>query len=561
MKRLLILALLGIASSALAITEAQKNMLDTLDAIGTVFRTQYAPSEWKKTYTDWSLSNQLQLAQSQVLKGPETSTEEFRNILREFFYSAKDYHVGFSFHATESATLPLTIRGAEGRYFIAWINRSILDSESFPFEVGDEVLNLDGRSLADEVSVLRTQIDQNVGLTDQALAEYAITRRRASRGVEVPRGPVTLTIKRNGSQEALDHQLAWDYTEEKIGPHFFNKPMLSWPKKQSFSNLMSKAEFVSPIAQEWQREMAADNPWTIGGRESFIPNLGTKIWETDSQNPFHAYIYLNANRQLIGYLRIPSYSAGEEESLKFAEIIGKFEEVTDGLVIDQVNNPGGSVFYLYSLVSMLTDKAVHTPRHHMSITQKDVMESLTELEKIKSVKNQVDAVKYFAGETIGGYPVSMTFLALYKDYLQFIVDQWSKGHTVTDPHHIFGVDKINPHPTSRYSKPIVLLINELDFSGGDFFPATLQDNERVTILGTRTAGAGGYVLEYEVPNWFGLSSFSVTGSLAKRRLGNPIENLGVTPDIEYSLTADDFQSSFKSYVNKITETIDGLVKK
>ena len=100
-----------------------------------------------------------------------------------------------------------------------------------------------------------------------------------------------------------------------------------------------------------------------------------------------------------------------------------------------------------------------------------------------------------------------------------------------------------------------MLVNSLDFSCGDFFPAILQDNKRATILGTKTAGAGGYVLETSFLNLQGIAHFSYTGSIAFRLDGQPIENYGVTPDIVYNMTTYDLQNNYGQYTRTIQEAL------
>ncbi len=207
---------------------------------------------------------------------------------------------------------------------------------------------------------------------------------------------------------------------------------------------------------------------------------------------------------------------------------------TEGLIIDQVNNPGGSVGYLYSLAAMLSDELLYTPRHRMSITQAEVQNAYGILD-ITDADFEAQGIPEELRDTL-------------RDNARFIVEQWREGKTRTDPYHLGLGDYIAPSPLIQYSKPLMVITNELDFSGGDFFPAILQDNGRAKIFGTRTAGAGGYVgLIDQRPNDLGLAGVSYTGSLAERIDDDFIESDGVTPDVEYELTVDDVRGGFKNY--------------
>jgi C-terminal processing protease CtpA/Prc len=197
----------------------------------------------------------------------------------------------------------------------------------------------------------------------------------------------------------------------------------------------------------------------------------------------------------------------------------------------------------------------------MSITQNDIMNAIDLREKLKDVKNDDDAKKVSDSLADGadGYPVNYEFARFTVAYADFLIDQWNQGRTVTEPYWIGGVNLINPAPV-HYTKPILLLTNHLDFSGGDFFPAILQDNQRVKIFGSRTAGAGGYILPQQFSNNIGVAKFSVTGSIAARLSGNPIENLGVKPDYEYDMSAEDYQNNYAPYVKAVQTAVDGLIQ-
>jgi len=89
----------------------------------------------------------------------------------------------------------------------------------------------------------------------------------------------------------------------------------------------------------------------------------------------------------------------------------------------------------------------------------------------------------------------------------------------------------------------------------------MQDNQRAVIFGTKTAGAGGHVVETRFPNLLGIKAFITTGSLGYRLNGKPIENLGVTPDIMQEVTENDIKNEYQDYIKALHQAIDHLLKK
>lgn len=548
-RTLMMLTLAAMTTSTFATTKLQKRMIRFVDSIADVYDSMYAPALWKKEFANWTMDAELAKAKERIL-AKNLSLSEYQKVVNDLVLSMKDFHVSVRFHATESSRLPFMIRGAQGRYFIVHIDKTKLSNTDFPFAVGDELVEMNGKRVDDIIKELKGNLGGNTSETDQALAEMSLTSRSAARAHIVPKGPVTVTFLKKGKK--VSRQLIWEYTKETV-----SRSNIKSRKSNQSKSLAPKMEMTSQIALDFAAEAQASNNFGLGTRSSYLPSLGTKIWESDKSYHHDAYIYLSDKKELIGYVRIPKYGAGEKESLQFKEIMKKMAKTTDKLIIDQLNNPGGSVFYLYSLVSMLTDKPVAAPKHYMAINQEMIMEAHKSLRELSTIKN-ITQLKKAMGETISGYPTSMTFLEFMKSYYQFQVDEWNKGKTLTSPYHLYGVDKINPHPEVQYTKPILLLVNELDFSGGDFFPAIMQDNKRATIMGVRTSGAGGYVIGVDIPNQLGVGGFRYTGSLADRVDHTPIENLGVTPEIKYSLTPKDFQSKFGGFAKKIKETINSL---
>jgi hypothetical protein len=561
---LLVFVLVGL--SAVVHADSVKDSIgEELAFIHTIFATGYAPAQWKAQRFGWNLDTEYNKAVTQVNGLSTVGVAEYRRAIAGLLRSTHDYHVGFSFYSTEAARLPLAVNGVGGHYYIAWIDQDKLNAQAFPFQVGDEIKTFDGRPIADLISDLKTQNAWGVDSTDQKLAERSLTSRAASMGMTVPSGQLILTVERtddSGATQQISRELTWDYTPETIAWNPSQSGSVSVAAQSLGASNGSLDEVLRPqmawgMWEAWQSMIdSSSNPYQIGGRKSFVPTLGTKIWESDDDDEFYAYIYRNPAGKLIGYVRIPEYDAKDGKAfVEFKKLIQRFQSTTDALVIDEVNNPGGSVFYVLALTSVLSRDPIKVPTHEIKLWPELVSQNAALVAKLSRVKGDQDTREVMGGEQNDGFPVNYTSGQAALNTARSVMAQWQAGKTITAPLYLDGVDRVNPDPEVNYTKPITVLVNELDFSGGDFFPAIMQDNRRAKIFGARTAGAGGYIINVTYPSSLGLKSFSFTGSIAHRINDQPIENLGITPDIPYQLSVRDLTNNFVDYKKALDAAI------
>ena len=287
----------------------------------------------------------------------------------------------------------------------------------------------------------------------------------------------------------------------------------------------------------------------------------------NAQN-FYAGTFMH-NGKRVGYLRIPSYAPDLVYTIPFTLrfYINRLEQESDLLVIDQMNNPGGYVIMSDLLVKALTGK--YDPNTHLRFavkpTQnflrtfaelKDAMEKDTELDSkakkvlLNKIQQSYDVVyaAYKDGKNLSD-PISLLpmteFFELAVDSLvqkiplKGLIEKAIGGQVFSE---------------QVYTKPIYFMINELDFSGGDATPATLQDYQRVKLVGVRTAGAGGSVEEFQnrLVTEF---KYRLTTSLMVRKDGGYVENYGVHPDIPFTVTEEDYKNGFKYYFHRFLTTV------
>ena len=515
--------------------QKKAQMIQDLEIVKHNFEVSYAPADWKHEYAGWDIESAFEQSKNKILSIPHISTKQFQQIVREFVNTMRDYHVDVIFLSTEESSLPFSVKSAEGKYFIDWIDPVRLSPSNYDIHVGDELLLFDGHPIGDVVGALKKESSKSSNqATDQAFAEIRLTCRLGNAGDNVPQGPVIIKTRSTASGKISSSQLMWMYSPEHVkNPLDFLQSLNFMTSFFPFIDKKPKLEMpqiimANPLHQIYAAKVA-NHEGGLGSRKSFIPPLGDLIWVKDDEGftksektddellnsekvddellnsekaddddkgddgededddedddddddmNWHAYIYQHPNGYAIGYVRIPHYYYMRSDAKFFGEILNHMEENTDALVIDQVNNPGGIVNFQYELASMLAIEPLFTPHHRIKITQHDAMEAHTTLEMIKLVEfiiqlipSDHDLSSKEDDEDSSSLGIGFNYqqLLFLKAYNELILEEWNAGHTLTQPTPIIGVDMIHPDLEYTYSKPILMLINEMDFSGGELY--------------------------------------------------------------------------------------------
>lgn len=518
-----------IAGSCYGLSSNQKKFLQDLASVENAFDVYYAPKEYKHSLFGWSLEEEVAKARRKIESNPGITTKEFHQILIELCRSCKDYHVDISFYATEYAYLPFNIESAEGRYFFTFVEGNHTFSE------GDEIVAINGKSIEEVVENLKHRLFlNNKAKTDQKNAEMFLTLRFGDYGHEVPNTKVEVTAKkRNG--DLVSERVKWEYHPEKVLRSFVNKP---------------KRPFI-------KREWGVKNPFARRMNKSDTSFLGESInWEAGNKSIFKGRILI-IDGWRVGTLSICDYMNFSAKNIEdFKKTIQVMEKGTDLLVIDQRNNHGGYPLYLYTLLSMLTDYPLKNLQENIVLCNEIAYEANDIIEEygynpsngILGLQSQIDL-----------FPYKQNAIDNQIKYNKTILNQWTSGNQITSSIPLFGFTEIQPHPEVRYTKPIIVMVNEKCYSCGDLFPVILQENKRAVIFGTETAGAGCCVLAYSFPNHSGIADLKLSISLITKSNGSAVENCGVVPDVLYEKTARDLQERDYDLNQALRKTINAVL--
>jgi Peptidase family S41 len=560
----LLLLILSASLSYAQLTMDQK--VSDFQALAGLYAKRYGPYEWKRDALNFDLLNITPwLAQVQAT----TNDLDFYEVMSLYVSSLNDAHDVYQLPSTFQATLNFFVDIYDGKLLVDSINRQRLPASEFGFVIGYELVSIDGQDSQKQLDgLLRYQIAANPRSTRRLAAELLTIRPQVlmPHAADVPEISVVLFRRPDGNLES--YRIPWaksgllltmvgryttpGSTGTTAGLAHLSEPTPSDPplpdETPAWLQLLSRLQNCR-IPDRAVNGFGGQVPVFAGALpSSFVLRQGKSVLD-----PFFSGVF-SANGHTIGFIRIPSYAPSNVITAltAFQTEIAFFQANTEGLVIDEMRNPGGNVGYLNLIVSYLMPSKWRSIPLEVRATSEWVQAFSSELVAATSLgapQNILDLLRNIKDEVVAA-------------------NSAMRGRTKPIPVDDVTIDR-DPAMDAKgnviaYNKPLIVLVDEMSASAGDAFAATIQDNTRGPLVGWRTMGAGGNVEGWEAGS-YSLGFTTVTESLMVRKdaimtaeypTAPYVENIGVRPDIEVDyMTRDNLNQKGKPFVDAFVAAI------
>lgn len=586
-----------------------------LNSLLSTIEHQYGPLEMKAQAVNlnWPAVKEKYRARVKDLKSDNEYYFAITDLLSEF----NDAHVSVNLPSSLTYTLPLQFTYVKGRTLLNWINLGDYPKEVKKPAIGDYLVAINGVKLSEFQAKYAVFNKHGNSQTNAAIFARTITNLSEARGFPLSTFPqeVKLTFKDYTSHKNYDVDLKYeksgvgmiDRPVETFSADFektkntFLEPMNAFLSQQGFPKLersqiesLEHVELVFnkfhhlfnlmaevPLAQAQPEKGKTEGAQVSLGHQKplyplpkdfkeIIPSWG--MGALLNSGNFFAGTFKSGG-QRVGLLRIPSYmpSMPLTMSMSVRFYIAQLEKLSDVLIIDQFNNPGGAVVLSDLLIKGLVGKL--DPDKHIKFAVKpsqaflrnyaEILELLRDDKSgildlkqkgafIEAFKSEYDKIYTAFNKNLNlSEPISLSIISeFFELYLDSAIKKMAPA-IVRLFNFMLGV---NVFADQVYSKPVFFLVNELDFSGGDATPASFQDYERGPVVGIRTAGAGGTVEEFSHRDSTEFK-YRLTTSLMVRKGDRLVENRGVKPDIKFAITEGDYIDGFKDFLERLFMSI------
>jgi len=562
--------LVAVPASA-QLTVEQK--IHDFENIAAVYAKRYAPYEWKKELFGFDLFD-IGPWLDRVARSSDDL--EFFEIALEYVASLNDTHSSFAMPSSFLADLGFTVDIYDGKVLIDSINRTRLPAFQYPFEIGDQLISVDGRSVDDLMDEFSRFLKRGSPLSARRTVADLLTFRpqsRIPRAIDLPDAAIVVIERFGGAQQAFF--IPWVKTGV---PLRWIGPVPSPPSSPSFAlaedaglpsyfepwleltnfrlpdnDPLLSGDTVSPagntVSRRYVLGLGQRTPvFAAGLPAGFVQRLGR------AASDFHFSGTYESDGVRIGYLRIPNFAPANTTTAvtELRNEIAYFQQNTDGLVVDVMRNTGGGC-YMLTAASFLIPYPFFFFGEEIRVT----------ISYINSIQSALEAA-----ERAGAPPF---ILDMYKEILRQMEAAYRENRGRTGPIPACSLQLFDNQPARdtqgnllAYTKPLIVLIDDFSISAGDIFPTMLQDNQRGPLVGTRTNGAGGSVSAWPA-GIYSESTTTNTNSLVARIApvaipGYPtthyIENVGAYGEIQLDyMTRENLLAGGAPFVAAFTRAI------
>ena len=518
-----------------------------------IYAKQYASYEWKRTLFGFDA---LDIDPWLARAARTTDDLDFYELCVEYIANFNDSHVPFVLPSNFVASLGFTVDIYDGKVLVDSINRTRLPLARFPFQIGDELMSVDSRPVAQLITEFAKYAPaSNVRSNRRRAAARIVTRpqSRMPHAVEVGDSAAIEILLSTG--QTLTFTVPWLKTgvPMRVGP--VPSPKGTPTRSADFAGEDETPEWLQTW-MELQHSAATDLEGELGtGARAPTFALPAGFQQRRGTAPadfFFSGSYV-AEGLRVGFLRIPSYgSLALSVQQELDTEIAWFEANTDGLVVDNMRNPGGFLCLGETIVGRLTPYQFRATGYELRATWSRVL----------GFNNALNSARLLNADkwVIDLYEV------LLRDLMQAYRE--NRGRTGPIPLCSASIDRLPPTDLQgrslSYTKPLVMLIDEFSTSTADSVPAMIQDAKRGRLFGWRTNGAGGTNITPASGAYSEGAAGVVLGMMTRKDplaiAGYPtshyIENAGVHPDVEYDyMTRENLLQRGRPFVDAFTAAI------
>jgi len=530
------------------------------------FSANYAPLEYKQKL--WNFDYEA-LKKSYLDAAAETpNNEAFYELVQNFVAEFKDAHTSVSFTASgrpgrETVSyLGFTGRREGDNFVVTELFPTIqAESTAYPIIVGTIITKYNGVPLKQYITETFSK-HSNLG-QDESTVTALMGRLFLRLDTQTPLAKekdVVLTIKDLETQGEVDVTLPWvekdlfsfrrdmneaaedkqkaESTETVIkvsdtkqipfafmtfnGSPFNLKSFTEKPKALNFRDRISSMKITHDIAG-WTTDLSKVTFNSNKDKLAKLRALPEGAVMIDESATYPAYVFpvdvVENKTVLMGYILVDTFSPNGEPIAELKLTLTKMQKLgVQDLVIDTINNGGGSLVLLMQMAQVLSNKLVVQPTLQIGLNEG----------WIDSIENAAFSAPSDAEKV------------LYKRLLGEMLAFKAQGLRITPKESAYSLNvlvpwSIKPNKELKKDFNIVLLVNEMCASACDIFAGILQDNKMATLVGERSMGAGGNVVNYwQAPNTN--MDIRQTESLLVRTTGEYIENVGVTPEVKMTVS-------------------------